>query len=34
MSKDIRIMIDKVKNYNQFIKEEYDEEENEHYGMW
>ena len=33
MSKEIRKMIDKVKNYKQFIKEEYDEE-NEHYGMW
>ena len=27
-------MIDRVKNYKQFIKEEYDEGENEHQGMW
>ena len=35
MSEDIRKMIDKVKNYKQFIKEQYDEsEEDEHQGMW
>jgi hypothetical protein len=34
MSEEIRQMIDKVKNYKQFIKEQYDEDENEHYGMW
>ena len=34
MSMEIRQMIDRVKNYKQFIKEEYDEGENEHQGMW
>lgn len=34
MSEDIRKMIDKVKNYKQFIKEQYDEsEEDKHQGM-
>jgi hypothetical protein len=34
MSKEIRQMIDKVKGYKQFIKEHYDEDENEHQGIW
>ena len=34
MSEDIRKMIDKVKNFKQFVNEQYDEDENEHQGMW